>query len=178
MAGRQMKRREAGFRGVSPYVEWPPAPKRARRKKLESATCPHCAREFELPPFRPGLHHSQEACDKARELTRGALQESFLALFLDARNRVQGSKKICRGSAASCVVHPRDVFREAIANNAVGVIVAHNHPSGCPAPSPEDETLTERLVEVGKMLGVPVLDSLVACETGCYSFRDVGKVKF
>jgi len=76
------------------------------------------------------------------------------------------------------MVHPRDVFREAIANNAVGVIVAHNHPSGCPLPSPEDEELTTRLIEVGKVVGVPVLDSLVACETGCYSIRSGGKVQF
>ena len=167
-------RRSASLRGVPPYIEWPP---RARRKKLETATCPHCSREFELPPFRPGLRHSQEACDKARELTRGAPQESFLALFLDARNKVRGAREICRGSAAMCVVHPRDVFREAIANNATGVIVAHNHPSGCPIPSPEDETLTERLVEVGKVVGIPVLDSLVVCETGCVSLRSEGKMK-
>lgn len=171
-----MSRRRAGFRGIAPYVEWPPAPR--KRKKLETATCPHCSREFELPHFRPGIRHSGEACDKIRQETGGGVQESFWALFLDSRNRVTGKKEICRGTVSFCVVHPRDVFREAVVHNAVGVIVAHNHPSGFVAPSEEDETLTQRLVDVGKVVGIPVLDHVIVGETGCYSIREGGKVKF
>jgi DNA repair protein RadC len=171
-----MVHRRAGFRGVPPYIEWPPRPR--KRKKLEIAVCPHCEREFELPHFRPGIRHSGEACDKIREVTRGAPQESMWALFLDSRNRAVGAKEICRGTVGTCVTHPRDVFREAVAHNAAAVIVAHNHPSGHVGPSEDDETLTVRLIEAGKVMGVPVLDHLVVGETGCYSIREGGRVKF
>ena len=165
-----------GFRGIAPYVEWPLAPR--KRKALETVTCPHCEREFQLEPFRPGIRHSAEACDKIRKETAGHLQESLWVLFLTSRNRVIGKQEICRGTASACVVHPRDVFREAMVHNAAAVIVAHNHPSGNVNPSPEDEALTEWLIAVGKVVGVPVLDHVIVGETGCYSIRNEGKVKF
>ena len=166
-----MKRRS--LRGVTPYIDWPPS-----RTTHERTTCPHCEREFVLEPYQPGVRHSLDACGEVRKMTRGKLQESFWMLALNARNKVVGKKEVCRGTANECAVHPRDIFREAMRKNAVAVILAHNHPTGNVMPSPEDERLTERLIEAGKVVAIPVLDHIVVSESDCYSFRDHGKGKF
>ncbi len=88
-------------------------------------------------------------------------QEELWALFLSGRNAVLGSKLIYQGSVNCLQVRPAEVFREAIALNAVAVVVAHTHPSGDPTPSPEDVEVTKQLVQAGRALGVDVLDHLI-----------------
>jgi DNA repair protein RadC len=88
-------------------------------------------------------------------------QEELWALFLSGRNAVLGSKRIYQGSVNCMQVRPAEVFREAIALNAVAVVVAHTHPSGDPTPSPEDVEVTKQLVQAGRALGVEVLDHLI-----------------
>ncbi len=99
---------------------------------------------------------------------RGLEQECFWVLAVNSRNQLIGFEMIAKGTAASVEVHPRDVFRYAIRINAVGIIVAHNHPSGDPTPSPEDILLTRRLMDVGKIVGVPVVDHVVICSSGSH----------
>jgi DNA repair protein RadC len=109
-------------------------------------------------------------------LLRGARyrdRESFFTVSLDTHNRVLGVEEVARGSAGSVEIHPREVFKAPILLGASAVIVAHNHPSGIVAPSNDDAVLTERLVKVGRDVGVPVLDHLiVGGETACYSFGE------
>jgi len=82
---------------------------------------------------------------------------------------------VSRGTLDACLVHAREVFRAAIAGGAAAIIVAHNHPSGDPAPSADDCTLTRRLSEGGELLGIPVLDHVVLGRDGRYSsFRELG----
>lgn len=89
-------------------------------------------------------------------------QECFVALALDTQNAPLGKPWLCAvGTVNSVAVAVRDVFREAISRNAVGIIVAHNHPSGGLEPSQEDRELTSRLVAAGKLLGIPLLDHLI-----------------
>jgi DNA repair protein RadC len=88
-------------------------------------------------------------------------QEELWALFLSGRNAVLGAKRIYQGSINCMQVRPAEVFREAIALNAVAVVVAHTHPSGDPTPSPEDVEVTKQLVQAGRALGVEVLDHLI-----------------
>lgn len=88
-------------------------------------------------------------------------QEQFWVLCVDARMRLLSIEMIHKGTAHSVEVHPRDVFRRAIRSNAAGIALAHNHPSGDPTPSPEDLELTRRLVECGRLLGIPVIDHVV-----------------
>jgi DNA repair protein RadC len=95
---------------------------------------------------------------------------------LDARNRPLSRHLVAQGSLASCMVHPREVFAPLVRRRAAAAILVHNHPSGDPTPSPEDERLTERLVEAGRLLGIAVLDHLVVARDGYYSFRDAGRV--
>jgi DNA repair protein RadC len=90
-----------------------------------------------------------------------ARQEQFAVLLLDVKNRLIARRVISLGTIDETIAHPREVFREAIRQGAAGVIVAHNHPSGQSAPSPEDLRLTEQLIACGRLLSIPVLDHVI-----------------
>lgn len=140
--------------------------------------CPYCHGDLvceRQPP--PALCHSAEAYKQILPVVRRRRAESFWVFTLDARNRIIGKREVSRGSLSQTVVHPREVFAPAITKRAAAIIVAHNHPSGEPSPSPEDDALTRRLREAGKMLGIPLLDHLVICGSGgYYSYQDAGRL--
>ena len=100
--------------------------------------------------------------------------EAFLVLHLDGKNKLVGMSTTSIGSMTSSLVHPRDVFRPAIANLTAGLIFIHNHPSGDPAPSQEDIQITRRLGEVGKLVGIRCLDHIVIGQGRYFSFADQG----
>lgn len=108
------------------------------------------------------------ACELLRDATH-ADRESFYAIHLDTRNRVIGVEEVAKGTLNGVEVHPREVFKSAMLTNARAMIIAHNHPSGDPTPSRQDIELTTRLVDVGKMLGVPILDHVILAADGCRS---------
>lgn len=101
-------------------------------------------------------------------------QEHFCAAFLNSKGGVISTKVIHIGTLNMSVVGAREVFREAVRENAASVLVAHNHPSGDPTPSPEDIALTHRLSEVGEMLDVKVLDHIIVGENKCISLMREG----
>lgn len=105
---------------------------------------------------------------------RGLDRERFLALYLDTRHRVLAVETVSIGTLNVSVVHPREVFKLAVALSAAAVIVAHNHPSGCAEPSPEDMELTARLDRCGQLLGISLLDHLVAGGQEIVSIRETG----
>jgi len=90
--------------------------------------------------------------------------EVFAILCLNTKNKVVGAHIISQGSLSSSIVHPREVFKAAMVNNAASVILAHNHPSGDPEPSREDIETTRRLVEAGEIMGIKVLDHVIIGE--------------
>ncbi len=92
-------------------------------------------------------------------------QEHFVVLYLDTRNRVMDHEVLYKGSLNTSLVRIAEVFRGAIRRNCAAIIVAHNHPSGDPSPSPEDVALTRRLVEAGKLMEVEVHDHLIIGKT-------------
>jgi len=98
-------------------------------------------------------------------------REQIRVIMLDSRNGVIGVEIVSIGTVNSCMAHPRETFRNAIVKGATSIIITHNHPSGDPAPSPEDVSLTKRLIEVGKFLGIEVVDHIVIGD-GCY--RSIG----
>lgn len=101
-------------------------------------------------------------------------QEHFFVLLLDAKDRVIGNRVIFKGSLHASIVHPREVFKEALKVSAASIIVGHNHPSGDPRPSREDIEVTKRLVEVGKIMGIDVLDHIIVGDANKYcSFKDM-----
>jgi len=104
------------------------------------------------------------AADVSRHLAprlAGVQQEVFFALGLDIRNGLIDIVEVARGSVHAVDVHPREVFRPLLRMAACGAVVAHNHPSGDTRPSPEDISLTQRLREVGLLVGIPIVDHVV-----------------
>lgn len=108
---------------------------------------------------------------------RDEKREHVVALLLDAKMNVLRIATIHIGTLTMSVVGPREVFREAIREGASSIIVAHNHPSGDPNPSPEDLEVTERLVEVGRMLDIPVLDHVIIGDRREVSFKERGLIE-
>ncbi|HHE71177.1 MAG TPA: JAB domain-containing protein [Chloroflexi bacterium] len=99
-------------------------------------------------------------------------QEQFAVLYLDTRNRVMAQEMLYKGSLNTSLVRIAEVFRGAVRRNCAALIVAHNHPSGDPSPSPEDVALTRRLIEAGKLLEIDVLDHLVIGQNRYVSLRE------
>jgi DNA repair protein RadC len=118
--------------------------------------------------------------DKVVRFLRQAIgrkqQEWFAVILLDARQRVIDILGVSIGTLASVDVHPREVFREAVRRAAHSILIAHNHPSGDAEPSDSDVHLTHRMSEVGKLVGIPVLDHLILTPTGSVSLAAMGLV--
>jgi DNA repair protein RadC len=100
--------------------------------------------------------------------------EEFHLLALDSRSRVLRDVLITRGLLDSSLVHPREVFRAAIAEGAAGIILVHNHPSGDPTPSAEDRAVTRQLVAAGQLLDLPVYDHVIVAGDRHLSFATAG----
>lgn len=123
------------------------------------------------------LNTPSEAAGELRLRLQDEAVEVFAVLCLTVKNDLAGYHEVSRGSLTASIVHPREVFKAAILLNAATVIVAHNHPSGDPAPSPEDLALTRRLHDAGQLLGVDLLDHIVIGAHGQYfSFREAGRL--
>jgi DNA repair protein RadC len=103
-------------------------------------------------------------------------QEHFMVLFLDGAHRIIGKKIVTKGLVNRTVVHPREVFREAIKKNSTAIILAHNHPSGSLVVSPEDKEVTDRLIKAGEIIGISVLDHVIIAKTGHKSMREEGLI--
>lgn len=88
-------------------------------------------------------------------------QEVLILITLDTKNKVISKKEIFKGGLNSSLVHPREIFREAVKDSAASIIICHNHPSGDPTPSRDDINITTRLKECGKMMGIELLDHLI-----------------
>lgn len=99
-------------------------------------------------------------------------QENFVVLFLNSKHAILGIQTVAIGSLNEVTVHPREVFRGAIMAGAAAVIIAHNHPSGDTDPSTDDMRITQRLIEVGKLVGIPVLDHIILGEPRHFSFAE------
>src|SRR5712692_249497 len=102
------------------------------------------------------------------------LAEVFYVLTLNSQSRVVSCQEVTRGTLTSSLVHPREVFRLAIAEGAAGIVVVHNHPSGDPTPSADDKAVTRQLVEAGKVLDIPVYDHVVIGNGRYVSFAEAG----
>ena len=101
-------------------------------------------------------------------------QEHFVCLFLNVKNQVIHKKTIFVGSLNASIVHPREIYREAVKRSAASIICSHNHPSGVPTPSPEDIDVTNRLFEAGKIVGVDLLDHVIIGDHQFISMKEKG----
>jgi DNA repair protein RadC len=132
------------------------------------------ARRLAEAAFRPGtaVRRGGDVARIVRDTARGTRRESFFAVLLDVRHRVLSLHVVSTGSVDGAPVHPREVYSPAIRDGAVAVVVAHNHPSGDPSPSAEDRVVTERLRQVGQVVGIQLLDHLVVGAQRYYSFAE------
>ncbi|HIE94662.1 MAG TPA: JAB domain-containing protein [Acidobacteria bacterium] len=102
--------------------------------------------------------------------------EQFGIVLLDTKHRVLKTAILSVGTLDASLVHPREVFREAAGGGAAAIVLFHNHPSGDPTPSAEDLTLTARLVEAGRVMGIDVVDHLVLADARYCSFKEMGRL--
>ena len=124
--------------------------------------CDRCRREVALPtPDGLRLGDPDEVAAFLVPLIGGADREHCLSVLLDTKHRVIRTVTVSIGSIDHTFMTPHGIFRDALLGNAAAVILAHNHPSGDPEPSRDDERVTRRLVEAGRLVGVEVLDHLV-----------------
>ena len=103
-------------------------------------------------------------------------EENLMVLCLNTKNRIIESKIVSVGSLNSSIVHPREVFKQAIRVHAASIIIAHNHPSGDPTPSVEDTTITNRLKECGKIIGIELLDHIIIGDGTFVSLKEKGVI--
>jgi len=133
-------------------------------------------RESQMTPLSSSLRSSAEAAALVHRYLGAVDREHCVVVLLDQKHKAIGLHTVSIGTLTASLVHPREVFKPAILANAAALLVAHNHPSGEPTPSAEDKALTTRLVEAGKVLGIPVLDHIIVGDGTAthFSFADHG----
>ena len=122
------------------------------------------------------IKNPEAVCKLISSTIKEKAKEHFKLILLNSRNKKIGISTISVGTLTTSLVHPREVFKEALAHSAASVILAHNHPSGDPEPSEDDLKITRKLVESGKILGVEVIDHIIIGKNNFYSFREKGLI--
>ena len=126
-----------------------------------------------IASYKPVLS-SEEAYSLFAPRMMKLADEELHALYVDRRRRPLAIRMLTRGTDGFTIVDPKQVFRLAVRLSAAGIILAHNHPSGDPSPSPQDEDVTNRVCSAGRLLGIPLLDHLVIGDNAYTSFADRG----
>jgi len=145
-------------------------------KMAQLKACFELARRLGQDKWKVGepLRSSEDVFRHFRKDFESEKREIFYVVLLTNKNRKIREVKISEGSLTASLVHPREVYNPVIRESAAAVIFVHNHPSGDPAPSPEDLEITRRLKEVGEVMGVRVLDHVVIGHERYFSFSDRG----
>ena len=123
---------------------------------------------------KPVFHGGADVYKFLAPAMAGLPHEEFCLLLLDTKHRLLREMTVSRGTLAGAAVDPREVFSAAVRERAAALVCGHNHPSGDPAPSPEDRALTARLVESGRILGIPLLDHVVVGRERLFQLRRRG----
>lgn len=118
------------------------------------------------------ITNAEDIYDLFRTKIINLKQEKLFALFLNTKNEVIKEEVIFIGTQNKSITHPREIFNAAIKNSAVKFILVHNHPTGDVTPSKEDIKFTENIQEIGKMIGIPLMDHVIVSETHFFSFFD------
>ena len=143
-------------------------------KALEIKACLEIARRFNQIVIRPGetVRGSQQVFEHYHERLRDVKKENFFCILLDCKHRIIKEELISVGTLNLSIVHPREVFSAAIRESAESIILIHNHPSGDPRPSREDMQVTNRLIEVGELVGIEIIDHIVIGNGSYISFLE------
>ena len=145
-------------------------------KAAQIKACFELGKRQELEPELNDLDikKPQDVVKAIRARIQDKAKEHFKLIVLNTRNKIIGISNISMGTLNTSLVHPREVFKNAIMHNASSVVLAHNHPSGDTEPSENDLTITRRLVEAGKILGIEVLDHIIIGRNSFCSFKEKG----
>jgi DNA repair protein RadC len=170
-SGRRLARRR-----LAELASWPPG-RWARGRGVGPVRAAALVAAFELGrralegrARRTPIRGPEDVEPHVRDLLR-ARKEHFVVLLLNARHEMEARETVSIGSLNASIVHPREVFLPAILHSAASVVLVHNHPSGDPEPSEEDLSITRRLVQVGDLVGIGVLDHVIVAERGVVSLR-------
>ena len=134
-------------------------------------------RAYRLEVIRTKIAEPEAPLDSPRKVAQRYAylekydREHLIRLDLDNQNRLIGEETVAIGTADASLLSPRELFKGALLNGAIRIIILHHHPSGNPEPSSEDRVVEEKLVEAGEILGVPVMDFLIIGEDGKYWSR-------
>ncbi|MEJ2758915.1 MAG: DNA repair protein RadC, partial [Anaerolineales bacterium] len=129
---------------------------------------------LEAPEERPSIGSPRDAADLVMFEMQALEKEHLRVILLDTRNHVIEIYEVYRGSLNASVVRIPEVFTQAVRRNAASLVVVHNHPSGDPAPSPEDINITRALVQAGKLLEIEVLDHIIIGQGQYTSLKERG----
>ena len=169
--GRRLARRRPGELAGWSEARWRRVPGIGPARAAALAAAFELGRRVaERPGPSPPMRGPEDVLAQVRDLVR-ARKEHFVVLLLNARHEMQVRETVSIGSLNASIVHPREVFQPAILHSAASVILVHNHPSGDPEPSEEDLSITKRLVQVGEIVGIAVLDHVVVGTRGVVSMR-------
>jgi DNA repair protein RadC len=129
------------------------------------------------PDERTRFTKTEQMANYLLPLFGGHPVERFGIVFLDAKGRLIRATILSSGSLDTSIVHPREVFREAMVASAAAIVAFHNHPSGDPSPSPEDRVLTHRLVAAGEVVGIRLVDHIILGDGRWFSFREATRLR-
>ncbi|MPN14686.1 hypothetical protein SDC9_162013 [bioreactor metagenome] len=127
-----------------------------------------------IPGERPAIRSPLDAANYMMAKLRYEVKEHFIVILLSTKNHIIATPTISVGTLNASLVHPRELFKEAINYSAASVILVHNHPSGDPTPSKEDIELTQKLVKAGKLLDISVLDHVIIGDNKYVSLKEKG----
>ena len=125
---------------------------------------------------RPAITGPRDVANLLMPELRHQKKEHLKSLLLDTKNKVLAIRTVSIGDLSSSIVHPREVFKDAVVASAASIIVAHNHPSGDPTPSAEDVTVTKRLISAGEIMGIDLLDHIVLGDGDFVSLKERGLI--
>lgn len=130
------------------------------------------SKEYPILKNQINFENPKDFYNHFKSLFENEIREKIVIFWLSAKNRVTGFEIISIGDSTSTIINPREVFRAAIVNHCVKIIIAHNHPSGNLEPSREDISITKQLVQGGKILDIKILDHIIFTDDGYYSFEE------
>lgn len=148
-------------------------PKIGKKRALQLKSIFNISQEIIKPQIydSPTISSPQDVADHCQYMNL-LEEEHFVLLLLNTKNRITHTFTLTKGTLNVTVIHPRDVFATAIKHKANAIIAVHNHPSGDPTPSPEDISMTHRLSETGKVVGIELLDHIVIANGSHHSMRE------
>lgn len=176
--------REENFDGLVALTHLDPAELRKLRgigvsKAAELSAVGEIARRIwnrKMRVRRLSFHRGGDVYDYFKEDLRYLDHEVIHILYLDNQLQLIRDVQLSRGTCSSSAISPRDIFREALRNGGVSIIMVHNHPSGVPEPSEEDRSFTAELFRLGQCLGIPLIDHIIMGDNAYYSFKEQGGI--